>query len=42
VELEAADYNYLRQAENRGPGRFERGDPTGDGYDCFEVTRIEL
>jgi len=37
-----AAYDYLRLAEERGLGRFERGDPWGSGYTRIEYTWVEL
>jgi uncharacterized protein (DUF362 family) len=37
-----ATYDYLRLAEQRGLGRFERGDPWGSGYTHFEYVRVGL
>jgi hypothetical protein len=40
--LNEAAYDFLRLAEERGLGRFERGEPWGAGYSRFQYSRIEL
>jgi hypothetical protein len=39
--VEAA-YDYLRLAEQRGLGTFEKGDPWGSGYALIEYVRVDL
>jgi len=41
-ELEEAAYDYLRLAEWRGLGAFERGDPWGSGYKRLNYVSVEL
>jgi hypothetical protein len=35
-------YDYLRLAETRGLGTFERGDPFGNGYSQLEYVQVDL
>ena len=37
-----AAYDYLRLAEQRGLGKFERGDRWGSAYARFEYLRVDL
>jgi len=41
-ELDDAAYDYLRLAQERGLGTFERGDPWGKGYAILEYVRVAL
>jgi hypothetical protein len=40
--LDEAAYDYLKLAEQRGLGIFERGDPWGGGYDLLDYRYVEL
>ncbi len=40
--LNEAAYDYLRLAERRGLGTFERGEPWGSGYGRLQYVRVEL
>jgi hypothetical protein len=40
--LDEAAYDYLRLAEERGLGWFERGDPWGGGYTRLDYVRVDL
>jgi hypothetical protein len=40
--LDEAAYDYLKLAEQRGLGTFERGDPWGGGYDRLDYRYVEL
>ncbi len=40
--LDEAAYDYLKLAEQRGLGTFERGDPWGGGYDRLDYRYVDL
>jgi len=40
--LDEAAYDYLRLAEERGLGLFERGEPWGSGYTSLDHVRVDL
>jgi hypothetical protein len=40
--LNEAAYDYLRLAQERGLGTFERGDPWGSGYNVLGYTLVTL
>ncbi len=40
--IDDAAYDYLKLAQERGLGTFERGDPWGSGYSQLEYIKIEM
>ena len=40
--LNEAAYDYLRLAQARGLGQFERGEPFGSGYTLLDYVRVDL